>query len=86
MTTPRAPAGPNKSLADLLLRCNWAKRVLFLSDRVALVKQAVNAFKRHLPDAAPVLGLGIALAGVGPGPQLAQNLADLRPRVGEFLH
>jgi type I restriction enzyme R subunit len=42
------------ALADLLLRCNWAKRVLFLTDRVALVKQAVNAFKRHLPDAAPV--------------------------------
>ena len=42
------------ALADLLMRCNWAKRVLFLTDRVALVKQAVNAFKRHLPDAAPV--------------------------------
>ena len=33
---------------------NWVKRVLFLADRVALVKQAVNAFKKHLPDAAPV--------------------------------
>ena len=42
------------ALADLLMRCNWAKRVLFLADRVALVKQAVNAFKHHLPDAAPV--------------------------------
>ena len=42
------------ALADLLMRCNWAKRVLFLADRVALVNQAVNAFKRHLPDAAPV--------------------------------
>jgi type I restriction enzyme R subunit len=29
---------------------NWAKRVLFLADRVALVNQAVNAFKHHLPD------------------------------------
>ncbi len=38
------------ALCDLLMRCNWAKRVLFLADRVALVKQAVNAFKRHLPD------------------------------------
>jgi type I restriction enzyme R subunit len=28
--------------------------VLFLADRVALVNQAVNAFKAHLPDAAPV--------------------------------
>ncbi len=42
------------ALADLLMRCNWAKRVLFLADRVALVNQAVNALKRHLPDAAPV--------------------------------
>jgi type I restriction enzyme R subunit len=42
------------ALADLLMRCNWAKRVLFLADRVALVNQAVGAFKRHLPDAAPV--------------------------------
>lgn len=42
------------ALCDLLVRCNWAKRVLFLADRVALVKQAVNAFKRFLPDTSPV--------------------------------
>jgi len=42
------------SLCDLLMRCNWAKRVLFLADRVALVNQAVNAFKAFLPDASPV--------------------------------
>jgi type I restriction enzyme R subunit len=42
------------ALCDLLMRCNWAKRVLFLADRVALVKQAVNAFKKHLPDSSPV--------------------------------
>lgn len=42
------------ALADVLMKCNWAKRVLFLADRVALVNQAVNAFKRHLPDASPV--------------------------------
>jgi type I restriction enzyme R subunit len=42
------------ALCDLLMRCNWAKRVLFLADRVALVNQAVNAFKCHLPDASPV--------------------------------
>lgn len=42
------------ALCDLLMRCNWAKRVLFLADRVALVNQAVNAFKRFLPDASPV--------------------------------
>ncbi len=42
------------ALVDLLMRCNWVKRVLFLADRVALVNQAVNAFKTHLPDASPV--------------------------------
>ena len=42
------------ALCDLLMQCNWAKRVLFLADRVALVNQAVNAFKTHLPDASPV--------------------------------
>ena len=42
------------ALADLLMRCNWAKRVLFLADRVALVNQAVKAFKQHLPAGAPV--------------------------------
>lgn len=42
------------ALCDLLMRSNWVKRVLFLADRVALVNQAVNAFKRHLPDASPV--------------------------------
>jgi len=42
------------ALTDMLMRANWVKRVLFLADRVALVKQAVNAFKTHLPDSAPV--------------------------------
>ena len=42
------------ALCDLLMRCNWAKRVLFLADRVALVNQAVNALKKFLPDASPV--------------------------------
>lgn len=42
------------ALCDLLMRCNWVKRVLFLADRVALVNQAVNAFKKHLPASSPV--------------------------------
>ena len=42
------------ALCDLLMRCNWVKRVLFLADRVALVNQAVGAFKRHLPASSPV--------------------------------
>jgi len=53
----RPPAGARRAChrpSDLLMRCNWAKRVLFLADRVALVNQAVNAFKKHLPEASPV--------------------------------
>lgn len=42
------------ALCDLLMRANWVKRVLFLADRRALVKQAVNAFKQHLPSATTV--------------------------------
>ncbi|MGH9197554.1 MAG: DEAD/DEAH box helicase family protein, partial [Acidimicrobiia bacterium] len=42
------------ALADLLMRCNWIKRVLFLADRIALVNQTVNAFKTHLPSTTTV--------------------------------
>lgn len=42
------------ALCDLLQRANWVKRVLFLADRIALVKQAANAFKAHLPNSNPV--------------------------------
>jgi type I restriction enzyme R subunit len=42
------------ALSDLLMRANWARRILFLADRVTLVNQAVNAFKRFLPQASPV--------------------------------
>ena len=42
------------ALSDLLMRCNWAKRVLFLADRVSLVNQTCKNFKTFLPDTAPV--------------------------------
>ena len=38
------------ALVDLLVRCNWAKRVLFLADRVSLVKQATKAFVKFSPN------------------------------------
>lgn len=38
------------ALVDLLAKAGWIKRVLFLADRTALVNQAANAFKKHLPD------------------------------------
>lgn len=37
------------AIVDMMIKCNWAKRVLFLADRNALVTQAKNAFKEHLP-------------------------------------
>ena len=42
------------ALCDMLIRCNWVKRVLFLADRVALVNQTTNVFKKFLPDASTV--------------------------------
>jgi type I restriction enzyme R subunit len=42
------------ALADFLMRANWVKRVLFLADRKALVKQAARAFTAHLPGTAAV--------------------------------
>jgi len=39
------------ALIDVLMRSNWVKRVLFLADRNALLKQADGAFKEFLPNA-----------------------------------
>ena len=41
------------ALVDQLMRAGWVKRVLFLADRTALVNQAANAFKTHLPERRP---------------------------------
>jgi len=45
------------ALCDLMMRCKWVKRVLFLADRIALVKQSTNAFKKHLASAGAVNAL-----------------------------
>ena len=37
-----------------MMRTNWARRILFLADRVALVNQSVGVYKRFLPAASPV--------------------------------
>lgn len=42
------------ALVKQLMEAGWVKRVLFLADRTALVNQAVNAFKTHLPNATTV--------------------------------
>ena len=40
------------ALIDVLRRAKWAKRVLFLVDRIALRDQALDAFKEHIPSEA----------------------------------
>jgi type I restriction enzyme R subunit len=42
------------ALVDLLQKANWVKRVLFLADRTALVRQAAYAFKANLPGSTTV--------------------------------
>ncbi|HTN69315.1 MAG TPA: DEAD/DEAH box helicase family protein [Dysgonamonadaceae bacterium] len=42
------------AFAKLLLECNWAKRVLFLADRISLVDQAKRNFVKLLPEHASV--------------------------------
>ena len=42
------------ALVKQLMEAGWVKNVLFLADRTALVNQAANAFKAHLPDVTTV--------------------------------
>jgi type I restriction enzyme R subunit len=42
------------ALVDLMMRCNYVKRVLFLADRISLVKQAAKEFGKNLPSASVV--------------------------------
>ncbi len=50
MATGSGKTRTSCAIVDMLTKNNWAKRVLFLADRNALVTQAKNAFKEHLPD------------------------------------
>ncbi len=45
------------ALCELMMKCNWVKRVLFLADRIALVNQTKAAFTRHLPSVPAVSAL-----------------------------
>lgn len=42
------------SIVDMLMRQNWCKRVLFLADRTALVRQAKRRFTEILPQVSSV--------------------------------
>ncbi|MDA9089722.1 DEAD/DEAH box helicase family protein [Maribacter arcticus] len=50
MATGSGKTRVSAAIVDMLTKSNWAKRVLFLADRNALVTQAKNAFKVHLPN------------------------------------
>jgi len=50
MATGSGKTRTASAIVDMLTKCNWAKRVLFLADRNALVSQAKNAFNEHLPS------------------------------------
>jgi len=41
---------------EILMKKNWVRRVLFLADRTALVRQAKNAFNKFLPQV-PIVNL-----------------------------
>ncbi|RXJ51093.1 DEAD/DEAH box helicase family protein [Gelidibacter gilvus] len=38
------------AFSKVMLECNWAKRVLFLADRISLVDQAMRNFVKFLPE------------------------------------
>lgn len=50
MATGSGKTRTSCAIVDMLTKSNWAKRVLFLADRNALVSQAKKSFKEHLPD------------------------------------
>ena len=50
MATGSGKTRTTAALVDVLMKGNWAKRVLFLADRNELVTQAKEAFERYLPN------------------------------------
>jgi len=50
MATGSGKTRNSAAIVDMLTKCNWVKRVLFLADRNALVTQAKNSFKETLPE------------------------------------
>lgn len=49
MATGSGKTRTSAAIVDMMTKSNWAKRILFLADRNALVTQAKNAFNEHLP-------------------------------------
>lgn len=49
MATGSGKTRVSAAITDMMTKCNWAKRILFLADRNALVTQAKNNFNTYLP-------------------------------------
>lgn len=49
MATGSGKTRVSAAITDMMTKCNWAKRILFLADRNALVTQAKNNFNDYLP-------------------------------------
>jgi type I restriction enzyme R subunit len=49
MATGSGKTRVSAAITDMMTKCNWAKRILFLADRNALVTQAKNNFNQYLP-------------------------------------
>ena len=49
MATGSGKTRTSAAIVDMMTKCNWAKRILFLADRNALVSQAKLAFSNYLP-------------------------------------
>jgi type I restriction enzyme R subunit len=56
MATGTGKTRTSISITDMVLKKKWAKRVLFLADRNALVKQAYKNYAEHLPEV-PIVNL-----------------------------
>ena len=49
MATGSGKTRVSAAITDMMTKCNWAKRILFLADRNALLTQAKNNFNTYLP-------------------------------------
>lgn len=54
MATGTGKTRVSAALVDLLTKANWAKRILFLADRNALVTQAKRNFNNYLPNSTAI--------------------------------
>lgn len=50
MATGTGKTRVSASLSDVLIRADWVRKILFLADRVELVKQAKNNFNEYLSE------------------------------------